>query len=346
MASASVKDVAALAQVSVGTVSNVLNRPEIVAPETVQRVMSAMQKLSYVRNEAARQLRLGHSQALGLITLSGGNPFFTDLTTAAEDAAAEAGYSVIVGNSNDRRDREAGYLGLFEELRVRGVLLSPVGDPAARLRQLRDRGIAAVLVDRVSSDDSFSSVSVDDVAGGALAAAHLIESGRSRLAFVGGPLEIRQVSDRLAGARQEVAKHPGVAIEVLPVEALTVQEGRRAGEALVQRPAARRPDAVFAANDLVAVGLLQGLFINGRLAIPDDIALVGYDDIMFASASVVPLTSVRQPSRLIGRTGVEILIEESQNPALEPRHVQYQPELVVRASSSAEDRDAVIRVAH
>ncbi|WP_020075320.1 LacI family DNA-binding transcriptional regulator [Cryocola sp. 340MFSha3.1] len=336
MASASVKDVAALAQVSVGTVSNVLNRPEIVAPETVERVMSAMQKLSYVRNEAARQLRLGHSQALGLVTLSGGNPFFTDLATAAEDAAADAGYSVIVGNSNESTTRESGYLNLFEELRVRGVLLSPVGDPARRLRQLRDRGIAAVLVDRVSSDDSFSSVSVDDVAGGALAAAHLIRSGRTRLAFVGGPLQIRQVSDRLAGTRQEVEKHPGVSLEVVPVDALTVLEGRRAGEELVQRSANRRPDAVFAANDLIAVGLLQGLFINGRIRIPEDISLVGYDDIMFASASVVPLTSIRQPSALIGRTGVEILIEEAQDPDLEPRHVLYQPELVVRGSSSAD----------
>ncbi|MDR6969794.1 LacI family DNA-binding transcriptional regulator [Leifsonia shinshuensis] len=334
MASASVKDVAALAQVSVGTVSNVLNRPEIVAPETVERVMSAMQKLSYVRNEAARQLRLGHSQALGLITLSGGNPFFTDLATAAEDAAADAGYSVIVGNSNNLREREAGYLGLFEELRVRGVLLSPVADPARRLRQLRDRGIASVLVDRVSTDESFSSVSVDDVAGGALAASHLIDSGRTRLAFVGGPLEIRQVSDRLEGARREVEKHPGVSIEVVPVAELTVMEGRRAGEQLVQRPPAQRPDGVFAANDLVAVGLLQGLFINGRVAIPEDIALVGYDDIMFASASVVPLTSVRQPSHLIGQTGVSILLEEAEDPDLEPRHVLYQPELVVRRSSS------------
>jgi LacI family transcriptional regulator len=289
-----------------------------------------------VRNEAARQLRLGHSQALGLVTLSGGNPFFTDLATAAEDAAADAGYSVIVGNSNESTTRESGYLSLFEELRVRGVLLSPVGDPARRLRQLRDRGIAAVLVDRVSSDDSFSSVSVDDVAGGALAAAHLIRSGRTRLAFVGGPLQIRQVSDRLAGARQEVEKHPGVSLEVVPVDALTVLEGRRAGEELVQRSANRRPDAVFAANDLVAVGLLQGLFINGRVRIPEDISLVGYDDIMFASASVVPLTSIRQPSALIGRTGVEILIEEAQDPDLEPRHVLYQPELVVRGSSSAD----------
>lgn len=333
MASASVKDVAALARVSIGTVSNVLNRPEIVSPETVERVTLAMEKLSYVRNEAARQLRVGHSNALGLITLSGSNPFFTELTTAAEDGAALAGYSVIAGNSDEKKERESGYLTLFEELRVRGVLISPVGNVAPRLRRMRDRGIPSVLVDRVSKDVSISSVSVDDIAGGALAAQHLIDTGRRRIAFVGGPLEIRQVSDRLQGARQAVAAHPGVTIEAITLPALTVQEGRRAGDAIVDRSPAERPDAVFAANDLLAIGLLQALFMQGKIAIPDEIALVGYDDILFASASVVPLTSIRQPSRLIGETAVDILLEEADDPDLEPRQILYQPELVVRASS-------------
>lgn len=333
MASASVKDVAALAQVSVGTVSNVLNRPEIVAADTVERVHLAMEKLSYVRNEAARQLRVGHSQAIGLITLSGANPFFTDVATAAENAAADAGYSVIVGNSNELRDRELGYLNLFEELRVRGVLLSPVGDAAPRLRRMRDRDIPVVLVDRESSDSTFSSVSVDDVAGGALAASHLIETGRTRLAFVGGPTAIQQVGDRLAGARSVVDTHPGVTLEVVDVEGLNVLEGRRAGGLIAGRPAAERPDAVFAANDLLAIGLLQSLFIDGRLAVPEQIALIGYDDIQFAGASVVPLTSVRQPSHLIGETAVSILLEEADDPLLEPRRVLYQPELVVREST-------------
>jgi LacI family transcriptional regulator len=334
MVSSSVKDVAALARVSIGTVSNVLNRPEIVSPETVERVTLAMEKLSYVRNEAARQLRVGHSHALGVITLSGSNPFFTELTTAAEDGAALAGYSVIAGNSNEKKEREAGYLNLFEELRVRGVLISPVGNVVPRLRRMRDRGIPAVLVDRVSKDMSFSSVSVDDVAGGALAAAHLIETGRRRIAFVGGPAEIRQVSDRLRGARQAAAAHPDVTIEAITTTALTVQEGRVAGHALAERPRDSRPDAIFAANDLLAIGLLQTLFVQGGISIPDEIALVGYDDIQFASASVVPLTSVRQPSRLIGETAVRILLEEADDPDLEPRQILYQPELVVRASSS------------
>lgn len=336
MVSASVKDVAALARVSIGTVSNVLNRPEIVAPETVERVTLAMEKLSYVRNEAARQLRVGHSNALGIITLSASNPFFSDLTAAAEDQASDSGYAVIAGNSDEKKDREANYLNLFEELRVRGVLISPVGNVMPRLRRMRDRGIPAVLVDRISPDLSFSSVSVDDVAGGRMAVDHLIETGRRRIAFVGGPAGIRQVSDRLHGARLAVAAHPeaGVELEVLHMPGMNVPDGRAAGSAIVARPAGERPDAIFAANDLVAIGLLQTLFIQGRIAIPDEIALVGYDDILFASASVVPLTSVRQPSRLIGETGVQMLLAEADDPELAPRQVQYQPELVVRASSA------------
>ncbi|MCI0156627.1 LacI family transcriptional regulator [Leifsonia shinshuensis] len=334
MASASVKDVAALAQVSVGTVSNVLNRPDIVSPETVERVQLAMEKLSYVRNEAARQLRLGHSQAIGLISFSGANPFFTDMAAAAENTASEAGYEVIIGNSNERSEREAGYLNLFEELRVRGVLLSPVGDVAPRLRRMRERDIPVVLVDRESSDSSFSSVSVDDVAGGALATQHLIDTGRTRLLFVGGPAGIQQVGDRLAGARSVVDQHPGVTLEVLFGESLTVFEGRRIGRIVADRAPADRPDAVFAANDLLAIGLLQSLFIDGKPAVPDQIALVGYDDILFAEASVVPLTSVRQPSRLIGETAVQILLEEADDRSLEPRHIRYQPELVVRESTT------------
>jgi LacI family transcriptional regulator len=335
MVSSSVKDVAALAHVSIGTVSNVLNRPEIVAPETVERVMAAMEKLSYVRNEAARQLRVGQSHAVGLITLSGSNPFFTEVTAAAEDSAAQAGFSVIAGTSDRKKERESGYLNLFEELRVRGVLITPVGSVEARLRRMRDRGIPAVLVDRVSTDLSFSSVSVDDLAGGSLAATHLIESGRRRIAFVGGPQQIRQVSDRLRGARQAVAPHPEVTLEVITLDALTVQEGLIAGRAIARRPRSARPDAIFAANDLLAIGLLQGLFMQGGIAIPDEIALVGYDDIQFAGASVVPLTSVRQPSRLIGETAVTLLLAEAEEPGRGTQQVVYQPELVVRASSSA-----------
>jgi LacI family transcriptional regulator len=331
---ASVKDVAALAGVSVGTVSNVMNRPEKVSAPVASRVQSAIDQLGFVRNDAARQLRAGRSTTIGLVVLDVRNPFFTDLARGAEDRAALDGFSVILGNSDEKADREATYLDLFEVQRMHGVLISPFGDITGRLRQLRNRGITAVLVDRTSADASFSSVSVDDIAGGELAVGHLLAQGRRRIAFVGGPLEIQQVTDRLHGARTAVASQPDATLEVILIEGLTVIAGRSAGTQIVARDPADRPDAVFAANDLVAMGVLQALMMQGAdVRVPEQIALIGYDDIDFASAAVVPLSSIRQPSALIGQTAVAILLEEAADPSLAPRQVVFQPELVVRESS-------------
>jgi LacI family transcriptional regulator len=333
--SASVKDVAALAGVSVGTVSNVMNRPEKVSPAVTIRVQAAIDELGFVRNDAARQLRAGRSKTIGLVVLDVRNPFFTDVARGAEDKAAEHGLSLLLGNSDENSERESTYLDLFEEQRMHGVLISPFGDITARLRQLRERGIPAVLVDRTSADETFSSVSVDDVSGGTLAVLHLIETGRRRIAFIGGPFEIQQVRDRLEGAQAAVQQHPDASLEVIEITALSVLEGRAAGAALVDRDAADRPDAVFAANDLVAMGVLQALMMQGSgVRVPQEIALVGYDDIDFASAAVVPLSSIRQPSALIGRTAVELLLEEAADSTLDPRHIVFQPELVIRDSTS------------
>ncbi len=215
MAAVSVRDVAQRAGVSVGTVSNVMNRPDKVSPATIESVKRAISELGFVRNDAARQLRAGRSRAVGLVILDVGNPFFAELARGAEDQAARAGFSIILGNSDEKADRESRYLDLFEEQRMHGVLISPFGEVTGRLRRLRERGIPAVLVDRTSPDSSFSSVSVDDIAGGRLAVEHLIAIGRRRIAFVGGPMEIRQVTDRLEGSRRATAAHPGISLEVL-----------------------------------------------------------------------------------------------------------------------------------
>jgi LacI family transcriptional regulator len=329
----SVKDVASRAGVSVGTVSNVLNRPEKVAPATVARVQKAIDELGFIRNDAARQLRAGRSRALGLIVLDVRNPFFSSVALGADERARQSGYSIILGNSDEKVERESAYLDLFEEQRMAGVLISPFGDIDDRLQLLRDRGTPAVLVDRHTSSGGFSSVAVDDVAGGLLAGQHLLASGRRRITFVGGPIDIRQVRDRLIGLQQATNGLPDAQIEVLLGDSLSIIEGRRLGAQLAARPAAQRPDAVFAANDLMALGVLQALVMLGSLRVPDDVALVGYDDIEYASGAVVPLTSVRQPAALIGSTAVEILLDEALNDAPPGRSVVFQPELIVRAST-------------
>jgi LacI family transcriptional regulator len=333
MAAVSVRDVAQRAGVSVGTVSNVMNRPDKVAATTVERVQRAIAELGFVRNDAARQLRAGRSRAIGLVILDVGNPFFSELARGAEDEASRAGFSIILGNSDEKADRESTYLDLFEQQRMHGVMISPFGDITARLRRLRERGIPAVLVDRTTVDESFSSVSVDDIAGGMLAVNHLIAIGRRRIAFVGGPMEIRQVTDRLAGSRRAAAEHPEVSLELIPTAALSVSEGREVAAVILERRPEDRPDAVFAANDLIAVGLLQALFMQGSVTVPEQIALIGYDDISFAQASVVPLSSIRQPSAEIGATAVDILLEEAQDPSRAAVQIVFQPELVVREST-------------
>ncbi len=328
----SVRDVAEDAGVSVGTVSNVLNRPDRMGPDTVARVQASIARLGFVRNDAARQLRAGRSRTIGLVVLDLRNPFFTEVARGAEERAGEHGLSLLVANSDEKQHREASPLDLFEEQRTFGVLVTPVAENMPRLRRMRDRGIPTVLVDRESHDPTFASVAVDDVHGGRIAAEHLLSIGRRRIAFVGGPIAIRQVADRLAGA-QSVVAGAGAALEYLGTEALTVDEGRRIGEQIMARDAAARPDAVFAANDLLALGFLQSLVMVGDAHVPDDIALIGYDVIDFAAAAVIPLSSIRQPAALIGSTAVDLLLEVREDGAQAREHIVFQPELVVRAST-------------
>ncbi|MGW0080252.1 LacI family DNA-binding transcriptional regulator [Streptomyces sp. NPDC003393] len=335
--SVGIKDVARAAGVSVGTVSNVINRPETVATQTRARVLSAIDRLGYVRSESARQLRAGRSRIMGLLVLDMGNPFFVDVARGAERAAREAGLGVMVCNSAQSVSEEAEYLSLFAEQRVRGVLLTPTDATGRNIAVFRRHNIPFVLVDRVAEGASECSVSVDDVAGGALAVRHLVDAGHRSIAYVSGPPGLNQVRDRRTGALtalREAGLGPDVLRE-LPTERLDVAAGRDAGARLLGL--ADRPTAVFCANDLLALGVLQAMYAAG-VGVPDDLAIVGYDDIEFAAAAAVPLTSVRQPAVTMGALAAELLLEETEaregaGSAHEHRRVVLQPELVVRSST-------------
>jgi LacI family transcriptional regulator len=335
--SASVIDVARQAGVSLGTVSNVLNRPDRVSPATRARVLAAIEELGYVRNEAARQLRAGRSRTIGLIVLDVGNPFFTDMAAGVEAAAAEADLSVVLCNSGADAGREDHYLSLLQEQRSFGILITPQVKKNARIAQIRQHGTPVVFVDSASTRKQCS-VSVDDVVGGELAAAHLIAQGHTRIQFVGGPLNTRQVADRLAGARAAAvaAGLPESVISPAEVSGLTFSSGRAAGSAIADLPTVERPTAVFCANDLIALGLLQEM-TRRHLDVPGDLAIVGYDDIDFAAAAAVPLTSVAQPRAQLGRAAAELLIEEVDSPGThQHRQVVFEPELVVRESTTGQ----------
>lgn len=336
-ASVSMKDVAALAGVSIGTVSNVLNSPALVADGTRERVEAAIEKLGWVRNESARQLRAGRSRSIGMVVMDIANPFFADLVRGAEDVLYGHGYSVHIGNSDQRPDREATLLDHFQQQRVGGVLVAPVGVSVQLAERLRQRGIPVVLVDRAAGATNYCSIGMDDIEGGRLAIAHLLAQGHRRLAIVGGPGELSQVRDRRRGAELAMEAVPEATLLVLSTDLLDVAWGNRAAGELLLLPEAERPTAVFALNDLLAIGLLQGFTLAG-VRVPEEMAIVGYDDIAFAAAAAVPLSSVRQPRTELGARAAELLFAEIQaaddDLPHEHRGVRLTPELVVRQSSA------------
>jgi LacI family transcriptional regulator len=336
----SIREVAAHAGVSVGTVSNVLNRPDIVARPTRDRVQAAIKALGFVRNESARQLRAGRSRTIGLVVLDVTNPFFTDVARGVEDEASTSGLSVILCNSDEQLPKETRYLELLEEHRVQGILITPVAGVGERLARLQQRGTPVILVDSRSLSGGQCSVAVDDVLGGDLAVSHLLRAGHERIAFVGGPLGLRQVADRLDGAVRALARAGASAADLTMIETpvLNVSAGQRAGATIAGLAAGDRPTAAFCANDLIALGLLQEMTRRG-IRVPDEVAIVGYDDIEFAAAAAVPLSSVRQPRHQIGRTAAQLLLAEALgDDGHEHREVIFQPELAVRQSSQARPR--------
>jgi LacI family transcriptional regulator len=334
----SIKDVARRAGVSIATVSNALNRPDRVSPETRTRVLSAVDELGYVRSESARQLRVGRSRLIALLVLDMGNPFFVDIARGVEQVAGTEGLGVMLCNSAQDEAAESLYLSLFAEQRVRGVLVTPADMSGHNMKSFQRHGIPYVFVDRVVASDEACSVSVDDVTGGELAVRHLLENGHTQVAYVSGPAHLAQCQDRRTGALKALsdAGLPPDALTVLENQALDVASGRDAGSRLLGLRS--RPTAVFCANDLLALGVLQAMFAAG-VDVPDDISIVGYDDIEFAEAAAVPLTSVRQPAVRMGQTAAEMLIEETSDDSDHAhRSVVFQPELVVRRSTLSRQR--------
>lgn len=331
MAEIGIRDVAARAGVSTTTVSNVLNRPEVVSRAATARVEAAIDELGYVPNVAARQLRAGRSSVIGMAVINITNPFFSEVVLGAEEVAETSGYSVFVGNTYDSAVRQSRYLDLFDRQRLDGVLFAPMSDDLDVLERFSARNVPVVLVDRVDPTGRYPSVSVDDVLGGRLAAAHLIQGGARRLMYVGGPATMAQMRERLEGCRIE-ADRAGLGLTVVDEGALSVRLGREIGRRLAMMSPAERPDGIFGGNDEVALGIMHSLLEAG-IDVPGEVSIVGYDDIEFASASAVALSSVRQPSRTIGQRAAELMLDALAGEEMHDRSVRFDPELVVRESS-------------
>ncbi|MFC6879737.1 MULTISPECIES: LacI family DNA-binding transcriptional regulator [Actinomadura] len=344
MPQSSIREVARRAGVSVGTVSNVLNRPDLVAEATRDRVRAAIEELGFVRNESARRLRQGpvrtesepseprgrtRGRAFGIVVEDLTNPYATDVARGAELALNEAGHDAIWLTSDHSSAKERRSLDLLEAQRAAGVLIIPVGLGDAGITRLRSAGMTVVLIDRAGPD--VCSAQVDHVAGGEIAAAHLLGIGREHVAFVTGAPEPVPCVERRDGAARTLEEAGVKPPLVLVQDALSPTEGQAAAQRLLDLPAL--PGGVFCANDLLAIGLINELTRVG-VRVPEEVAVVGYDDIELAASAAVPLTTVRQPRRELGWEAAELaLAEVAEGPSHRHRQLVLTPELVIRHSA-------------
>jgi LacI family transcriptional regulator len=328
--SVSLRDVAKVAKVSVGTVSNVLNRPEVVAPETLARVQATIKELGFVPNGFARHLRSGQSRTLGLIVPDVANPFFTEVARGVEDAASKRDYAVFLCNSDESATKEDRYVNVLIQQQVRGVLITPADMKSDRLEVMRERGIAVTLLDREIKGRKQCSVSVDDVHGGQIAIEYLAGLGHKNIAWVCGPESIPQVADRGAGVTK-AAKVAGAKIETIRVPLMNAAKGEEAAKKILELGV--MPTAIFCANDLLALGVMRALLAS-KVRIPEQVSVLGYDNIEFAPSAAVPLSSIAQPSYQMGVTAADLLLNECEDGENhEHQQIRFQPQLVERAST-------------
>ena len=326
----SLRDIAKHAGVSVGTASNVLNRPGLVAPETVKRVQQVMEELGYIPNGYVKQMSVGHSRTLGLVVPNVFNPFFAEVARGVEDAAAKKNYAVFICNTDESPDREERFMGVLVEQLVKGVLITPTSMKPAHIKTLKERGISVGLLSAPRKSSSECSVTVNDVFGAEIAIEHLVELGHQHIAWVCGPESIPQVIDRTKGVAI-AAKHHKIQVDTVRSPSMKFDGGIQAAEEiLAMNP---RPTGIFCANDLLALGLMRTLLAAG-VKIPEEISIIGYDDIEFALTAPVPLSSIIQPAYQLGYTATQLLLSECESIDTHAHQdVRFQPEIIARAST-------------
>ncbi|NUR70346.1 MAG: LacI family DNA-binding transcriptional regulator [Hamadaea sp.] len=330
------REVAQAAGVSVSTVANVLSRPAIVAPETRQRVEAAIAGVGYVPHGPARQLRGVPSPMVGSITLDLANPFYAEVNRGIEDRLAPEGCLLLAGSTDLREDKETRLLRLLQAQAVRGVIISPFGTDLSRLLALSRQGTPVVLVDHPGDGLGLCAVGADDVLGGRLAGEHLLALGHRRIAYLGDSVNPAPVAGRREGLRQALAGFgldPSAALLDLRLQLRPPSLTEAAAAAAEQILSASPPvTAVVCLNDTAALGLLDGLEDQG-VRVPQDLSVVGYDDLSFARRLTPPLTTVRQSPYRLGETAADLLLDEARD-RHEHRQVRLEPELVVRASTA------------
>ncbi len=332
---ATIKDVALQAGVSVTTVSHVVNDTRHVSAKVRERVELAIRELGYVPNAMARSLKSNTTSTLGMLIPNSSNPYFAEIVRIVEDRCFGAGYTLVLCNTDDEPRRQSVYLQVLAERRIDGLIVVSTGadEDDSLATQLRGLRIPTVLVDREIADPACDLVETAHMQGGLLAVRHLLSLGHKRIACIGGPTGVTSSEQRIEGWRMALAETGSApnADALLWRGGFTSQGGYEAMHAILRTE--QKPSAVFVCNDLMAIGALRAAHESG-VRVPDELSIVGFDDIELSAYTSPPLTTVAQPKERIGALAVDMLLERMGGKRRDARKVVLQPELRVRASTA------------
>jgi LacI family transcriptional regulator len=328
-----VRTVAALAGVSIASASRVLNGLGA-STETTRRVREAAAQVGYVPNAIARSLQAQRTGLLALAVADIGNPVYVEMMGAIEGVAKQSGYQLLVHATGADLEAELALLDGLGRRYADGLVISPLRITDSHLAALHRSPVPVVVVGQLPADAPFDNVRADSHTGVALAVRHLAELGRRRIAFVNGATDTLPGAARLAAYRAALTE-VGLPYDEALVEAGDFQyaQGRAAAARLLARTGAGRPDAIYCANDLIAVGALHELLATG-VRVPQDVALVGMDDTALAQMSFPQISSVSLGAAERGALAAQLLLSRIAEPGLPPRRETVPPRLAVRASSA------------
>lgn len=332
---ANMKDIARIAGVSLGTVSHVLNGTARVREPVRGRVLDAIRSTGYQPSQLARGLRRVQTNVIGMIIPDITNPFFPAVVRGAEDLAFSNGYRLILCNTDNDHAKELAHLNALRTYLPSGLIVIPstFSDLTVQARSYREAGAGVVCIDRLPRDWSGDSVTADNQIGAYKATRHLIDMGHKHLATITGPLHLTNANDRLNGFRQAITE----AGLPLPPECVQETTFDKQGGTLKAKMLLRflpRPTAIFAGNDMIALGVLTAIREAG-LRCPDDVSVIGFDDLEIAETTNPALSSVSQSGYQLGTTAARILLERLQGDIGPAKHVVLETALKVRDSVAA-----------
>ena len=327
---ANIHQVARRARVSTATVSRVIDDHGGVSQELTNRVRAAIRALDYHPNRAARNLRRLVAQTVGVIVSDIQNPFFTSVISGIQNVLDEARYTLLLCNSDEDPKRERIHVSTLRAEGVAGIILASTGADTDMYRQLLKAGMPLVAIDRVPAHLQMDLVTVTNAKGASQAVSHLASLGHERIGLITGPCEISTSSERLDGYEQAILSMGlRLAPELIQLSNFRQTGGYTSMQTLLDLPSP--PTAVLAANNLMTLGVLQAIH-ERNLQIPEQIAVVGFDDMAWATSLQPPLTAIAQPTYELGATAAKLLLDRRHKPDQPYRHVVLETQLMVRAS--------------